>query len=276
MTANPEQAKYWAERAPSWLAAEAQSELVINGPGTAAMDRLPLAPGQRVVDLGCGSGRTTVELARRVSPGGKAVGVDIAAQMVEFARSQAGDAAVEFVAADVQDHDLGAATFDRAYSRFGVMFFSDPVAAFANVRRSLRPGGVLAFACWRPVLENDWMLVPGAAAMSVTGASPQLPEPGAPGPFSLGDADHIRTVLGAAGFAEIEVDVFDDPFVFPQADVASFAAHATTVGPVREAMASADDDTRRRILSSIEDALTAKVTGGDVRLSRAANIVAAR
>src|SRR4051794_39690661 len=202
MTANEEQARYWAERASSWLAAEERLELVIGTPGAAAMDRLALGAGRSVVDLGCGSGRTTVELARRVAPRGKATAVDISEEMIAFARRHAGDAA-EFLTADVQDHDLGAGVFDAGYSRFGVMFFNDPVAAFTNIRRSLRPNAVLAFACWRTVFENEWMLVPAAAATSVTGASAPMPNAGEPGPFSLSDGDHIRSILNAAGFGDI-------------------------------------------------------------------------
>src|SRR5688572_8567840 len=139
------------------------------------MDRLPLTAGDRVVDLGCGSGRTTVELARRVSPGGAALGVDISPEMVTFARTHSRDTAAEFLTADVQDHDLGHGAFDAAYSRFGVMFFQDPVTAFANVRRSLKKDdGVLAFACWRTVFDNEWMLVPATAAMGIMGTAPPI------------------------------------------------------------------------------------------------------
>ena len=123
-----------------------------------------MLPGQRVVDLGCGSGRTTLELAARVGPGGEAVGVDISAGMLARARERAarsGTGNVEFVYADVQVHELGEALFDAAYSRFGVMFFADPVAAFANIRKALRPGAVLSFVCWQSVFDNEWMLHPG-------------------------------------------------------------------------------------------------------------------
>src|SRR5207302_1573289 len=95
---------------------------------------------------------------------------------------------------------LDEVAFDAAYSRFGVMFFGDPVAAFTNLRRALRPGGRLAFVCWQNVFANEWMLVPGAAAASVTGSLPQMPEPDAPGPFSLAEPDRVRSILGAAGF----------------------------------------------------------------------------
>ena len=153
--ANIEQAEFWSELAPTWLELEDQLEEVGGPPGELAMDRLELLPGQRVVDLGCGSGRTTLELAARVGPGGEVVGVDISAEMLARGRERAarlGAGNVEFVHADAQVHDFGEARFDAAYSRFGVMFFTDPVAAFANVRTALRPGerchSSAGGACW--------------------------------------------------------------------------------------------------------------------------------
>jgi SAM-dependent methyltransferase len=139
--ANVEQAEFWSQLAPTWLEFEDQLEQAGGPPGELAMARLELLPGQRVVDLGCGSGRTTLELAARVGPGGEVAGVDISAGMLARARERAarsGTGNVEFVYADVQVHELGEAHFDAAYSRFGVLFFADPVAAFANNRVAWR------------------------------------------------------------------------------------------------------------------------------------------
>src|SRR5437588_246525 len=190
--ANDEQAGFWSAMASTWVELEDRLEEVAGPPGRMAMELLALRPGQRVVDLGCGTGRTTVELASRVSPGGEAVGVDIAPGMLDRGRERAkglGLANVDFRQADVQVHDLGEGAFDAAYSRFGVMFFRDPAAAFGNVRRALRPGAILSFVCWQTVFDNEWMLIPGAAAMSVLGGVPPVPStpPGAstssrPGP----------------------------------------------------------------------------------------------
>jgi SAM-dependent methyltransferase len=171
--ANTEQAEFWAQLAPTWIALEDQLQQVGGPPGELAMDRLGLRPGQRVVDLGCGSGRTTLELAARVGPGGEVVGADISAEMLARGRERAaqpGAGNVQFVHADVQVHDFGEARFDAAYSRFGVMFFADPVAAFGNVRRALRPGGTLSFVCWQSVFDNEWMLIPGMAVAAIEAA----------------------------------------------------------------------------------------------------------
>ncbi len=214
---NDEQAEHWSELAPVWLELEDQLERVSGEPGRLAMDQLSLRPGESVLDLGCGSGRTTLELARRVSPDGFALGVDIAPEMIDHGRrreERAEGGRVEFLVADVQVHDLGQGRFHAAFSRFGVMFFSDPVAAFHNIRRALRPGGRLAFVCWQSVFENEWMLLPGAAAISVTGTPPPLPEANAPGPLSLAEPARIREVLGAAGYSDVEVTPHNDQILY--------------------------------------------------------------
>ena len=231
--ANAQQAEFWSQLAPTWLEFEDQLEVVGGPPGQLAMDRLELLPGQRVIDLGCGSGRTTVELAARVSPRGAVTGVDISAEMLARARERAARlhvANAEFVHADVQVHDLGEASFDAAYSRFGVMFFADPVAAFGNIRRALRPGGLLSFTCWQSVFEDEWMLIPGAAVAEVTGALPPMPGPDEPGPFSLADPDRVRAVLDAAGSGSIAIAPHADYVVIGEDRIPEAARTTVRVG----------------------------------------------
>jgi ubiquinone/menaquinone biosynthesis C-methylase UbiE len=277
--ANDAQADFWEELAPAWLASEAHSEIVSQRFGVLAMDRLALQPGQRVLDVGCGSGATTLELARRVGPHGEALGADIAESMVAAAadRAEASQVAnARFVQADVQVADLGEGTFDAAFSRFGVMFFSDPVSAFGNLKRALRPGGALAIACWQNVFANEWMLVPGAAVVSVTGALPPMPGPDEPGPFSLSDPAKVRQLLGAAGFRDVEVTPQAEVIVMPASQIDSMVELTSRVGPVREALRTADDETRSRILGAVHDALTGKVELGHLRLNAGAFVVTAR
>ena len=177
--------------------------------------------------------------------------------------------------ADVQDCDPGAEAFDAAYSRFGVMFFNDPVAAFANVRRMLTAGGVLAFCSWRPITENEAMLVPARAAAEATGGALPVPEPGGPGPFALADGNHVRAVLRAAGFDDVKIDVFDEPVVIAEPDIAGFVDQAMNGGAVRTMLASADDHARDQARAATEGALAARARDGNVLLARAANIVTA-
>jgi len=274
---NNEQAEFWSQLAPTWLENEDRIEQVGALPGELAMDRLGVAPGQRVVDLGCGSGRTTLELAARVGPSGNVVGVDISAEMLARGRERAaGLGNVEFVHADVQVYDLGEARFDAAYSRFGVMFFADPVAAFANVRRALRPGGVLSFVCWQGVFDNEWMLVPGAAVAGVTGSLPPMPGPDEPGPFALADPGRVHAVLGAAGFGSVEVVPHADQVVISEDGISEAVTASVQVGGVREALREADDQTRQRALAAIDEALRARLQAGEVRLSRGVLLVTGR
>jgi SAM-dependent methyltransferase len=269
--ANVEQAEFWSELAPTWFELEDQLEEVGGPPGKLAMDRLGLLAGQRVLDVGCGLGRTTLALAARVGPGGGVVGVDISAQMLARGRDRAvrlGAGNVEFVHADAQVHDFGPARFDAAYSRFGVMFFSDPVAAFANIRRALRPGGALSLVCWQGVFDNEWMLIPGAAVAEVTGTLPPMPGPEEPGPFSLADPARVRAVLGAAGFGSIVITPHTDDVVISEDQIPGAALASVRAGGVRQALREADDQTRQRALAAIETALRARLHDGELRLSR--------
>ena len=276
--ANTEQAQFWAARAPSWLSLETHHERVIGPAGRMAMDRLDPHPGHYIIDLGCGTGQTTLELADRVAPDGRAVGVDITAALLDRARQHAADAGtanVEFHHADVQSSDLGSARYDGAFSRFGVMFFADPVAAFKNVHRSLKPGAVLSFACWQPVTSNDWMLVPAQAAVSVLGTPPELPPPDAPGPFSLADPDRVRTILGSAGFRTIDIEGHDDLMRTPAQHIPETADSSLRVGAVQRMLEGADPESVQRVRTAIEEAMRARLRDGEVALSRSVFLVRA-
>jgi SAM-dependent methyltransferase len=276
--ANTEQAEFWAARATSWMSLESLHDQVIAPAGHMAMDRLDPQSGQQIVDLGCGTGRTTLELADRVAPGGRALGVDIAAALLERAREHAGAAGIDnidFQHADVQNSDLGRARFDGAFSRFGVMFFADPPAAFANVHRCLKPGAVLSFVCWQPVTSNEWMFVPAQAAVSVLGTPPDLPAPDAPGPFSLSDKDRVTRVVGSAGFHSIDIKAHDDLIRTPAEDISEFADSALRIGAVQRMLEHADPNTIDRVRAAIEEALRARLRDGEVALTRAIFLVRA-
>ena len=275
---NAEQAEYWASVAPTWVEIEDHLEKTAGDPGRRAMDCLDVRPGQRVVDLGCGTGPTTVELSRRVGPVGSVLGVDIAAEMLERARRRAahdGVSNVSFVHADAQSYDFGSDAYDRAFSRFGVMFYAEPVAAFSNIRRALKTGGALGFVCWQNVAANEWMLIPGMAVTSVTGSIPALPEPGQPGPFSLCDVARVHEVLGSAGFSGIEVVPHNDVISAPERELPDYADIALRMGVAREALKEADEATKVEAFESVTAALGEKVHDGRLRLSRGVFVVTA-
>src|SRR5271165_3669596 len=176
-------------------------------------DRLAAAaqakPGERVIDVGCGCGATTIDFAARVSPGGEAIGIDISDLMLTRARERVpADLPAKFIYADATVHEMTPEWADLIVSRFGVMFFADPALAFANLRRGLRPGGRLVFACWREPKQNPWVMIPLREAAKHV---PPLPEtnPDDPGPFAFANEARVRRVLDEAGFADVTLTPHD-------------------------------------------------------------------
>jgi SAM-dependent methyltransferase len=174
---NAQQIEYWnAQSASKWVALQSLLDQQLGPLGLATIERAELAAGERVLDIGCGCGQSSLQLAERVAPGGSVLGIDVATAMLERARERAlelGLGHVRFENADAQTFAFAPASFDLAFSRFGVMFFADPVAAFANVRAALAPGGRLSFLCWQEIGRNPWVRVPLMAAAKHV----PLPEP---------------------------------------------------------------------------------------------------
>ena len=202
--------------------------------------------GERVVDIGCGLGGPTLALHERT--GAPVLGVDISAPMLDYARSRVHGESVTFEVADATTYAFG--RFDLAFSRFGVMFFADPVASFANIRRC---GGRLAFACWRPFEQNAWAFVP------FTAASPLLPagnpwDPSAPGPFAFGDPARIRDILSRAGWAGISVEPLDSTMRLGET-LDEAVDEAMTIGPLARASAELDDATKGKIRALVRKGL---------------------
>ena len=211
-TANAAQVDYWnALAGQTWARFQAQLDRQIDPLGREAIRVLAPRAGERILDIGCGCGQTTMELAQRAGAAGYVKGADISAPMLEIAKARPvlpGAVAPVFEQADAQVASFGDGTFDAAFSRFGVMFFADPVAAFANIRKALRAGGRLAFVCWRPFAENVWMRAPQQAAAPFMPESPPA-DPTAPGPFAFADSQRLRGILGDAGFKDIAIETFD-------------------------------------------------------------------
>lgn len=190
-----------------WLAHLDTFESMIGPAGDALMRHAAFRPGERVVDIGCGGGATSIAIARAVGPQGRVTGIDVAPKLVARAQARAakaGAANVRFEAADAQRAQPADAPFDRAFSRFGVMFFEDTEAAFRNIRSWLAPGGTVVFACWGPPQDNPWM---GMIAELVSRHVTMPPrDPAAPGPFRLADPNATRGMLARAGFSDVRVD----------------------------------------------------------------------
>ena len=156
------------------------------------------------------------------------------------------------------------------------MFFDDPVVAFTNIRASLRPGGLLGFSCWSNVFANEWMFVPASALITVTGSLPPMPGPGQPGPFSLEDTDALVAMLTAAGFTDVDVTPESRSIVIPADQIDSLVALASRIGPVGEALRTADDDTSAQIREAVRTAIFERVEDNELKLGASALVVTAR
>lgn len=204
---------YWNDRGPVWVEYRERLDAMLAPLGEAAIARLHPDPGEHMLDIGCGTGTTSLELARLVGASGHVTGVDVSAPMLDEARRRSADAGLantSFVVADAGAHQFEPRHFDGAFSRMGIMFFAEPVAGFTNLRRALRPGGRLSFVCWRSPSENSWVTEPGQAVAEVLGP-PAPMDPDAPGPFSLASADRISSVLTEAGLVDIDITPHDLP-----------------------------------------------------------------
>lgn len=281
-SANAEMIRYWNEAAgPSWVAMQERLDAQLVALGTLARERAGIAAGERVLDVGCGCGGTTLELARAVGADGRVVAVDISEPMLARARAraEASDLAarIEWQGVDAQTARFPEASFDCVYSRFGVMFFADPPAAFTNLRRALRPGGRLAFVCWQARERNPWMLAPALAAMQHV-AFPPPPPPDAPGPFAFADPGRVRGILAAAGFDAIALEAIDEPMPLGRGGLDEALELVLAVGPVGQALreAQAGPEQRERVVAAVREALARFETPRGLEAPASAWIVTAR
>lgn len=234
-------------------------------------------PGEYVIDIGCGCGSTTFELAARVGPEGEVLGIDVSEAMVRRARELAPeDLSARFVYADAMTYGLPPGEIDVVASRFGVMFFADPVQAFTNLRAGMKPGGRLVFASWREAKANEWVVVPMRAARK---HAPALPEtaPETPGPFAFADEARVRRILDEAGFADIDLieqDLELDVATGQGLDAA--VTGALTIGPTARLLRDVPEETREAAVAEIRTALADHAVGDRVPLGAAVWIVTAR
>jgi SAM-dependent methyltransferase len=274
---NETQIEHWnGPEARHWIDEQERYERQLAPFAEALLRAAAIGSTERVLDVGCGCGGTTMLAAPDAA---EAVGVDISAPMLDYARTRAAAADtpnVWFEQADAQTHAFEPASFDVAISRFGVMFFDDPVAAFANVARGLRSGGRLAFVCWQELGRNDWLLVPGMAAAQHV-PLPDLGPPGGPGMFSLAAPDHVRSLLRSAGFDDVEISAFETPMLVAgggSVDESLEFLLATGIGRVM--LAEAEPVAAARAVDAARESLVPYHDGDGVRLGAASWIVTAR
>lgn len=204
-----------------WIAFQPALDAMLEPLGSALRERLAPTTGERVLDVGCGCGTTTLALAAAVGPTGRVTGIDTSASMLAVARdaaTAAGSANVDFVEGDAATHLYEPHAYDVIFSRLGTMFFDEPEAAFTNLHRSLRPGGRLGFVAWRALEENTWTTEPRDAAAVIV-PLPPAPGPDEPGPFSLAQAERISSVLTHASLVDVTIEAIDRDLLIGRGDI---------------------------------------------------------
>ena len=273
---NAGQIEYWnSVGGETWVRFQQQLDRQIEPLGLEAMRVLAPTTGEDFLDIGCGCGQTSWALAERVGREGSVLGIDISEPMLAVARSRSIVGAASqprFSLIDAQAGDLRSSVFDAAFSRFGVMFFDDPLAAFTNIRKSLKPKGRLVFVCWRPMLENEWMRVPFEAARALL--PPTAPtDPMAPGPYALADLRRLQYLLPDAGFPTVSVVPYDTKIGGSNLEQATELS--LKVGPLGAALREYPN-LRSEVTATVSDALSKHMTPQGILLGASVWIVHAQ
>jgi SAM-dependent methyltransferase len=269
---NAEQIEFWnGEAGASWAKRQQRMDALLAPISDAVIAAARCEGSDRVLDIGCGCGETSLRLA---GSGARVTGVDVSEPMLNRAKQRAGEerSAATFVLADAATAAL-TADHTLLFSRFGVMFFAAPTAAFANLHGALRSDGRLCFVCWQPPQNNPWIMTPMLAARPLLPPQP-TPDPHAPGPFAFAEPDYVRTILTGAGFTKVEIDPFTAALVLGN-DVESAVEMVCDVGPLSRSLANVDATTRAAVVGVVRHALQANTTPRGVALGAACWIVRA-
>ncbi len=273
--ADHEQRKLWNGVAGSaWVEMQESLDQILKPFEHLLLEAASLGRAVRVLDVGCGTGGTTVAAARQLGANGSCVGIDISEPMLAAARARAEreSTPASFICANAQVHEFEPATFDRIISRFGIMFFDDPVRAFANLRRAAAEKGELRFVAWRSAAENPFMTTAERAAAPLL---PNLParQPDAPGQFAFGDRSRVATILKESGWAEIDIRPIDVDCCLPEKDLVRYL---TRLGPLGLVLQEQDERTRAQVIRTVRAAFDPYVHGAEVHFTAACWMVAAR
>jgi SAM-dependent methyltransferase len=273
---NVEQAEAWnGDEGRCWAAQDEHFDAAVRGHTDLLFGAAAIAPGDAVLDVGCGTGLTT-RLAARAASSGTALGLDLSTLMLQRARDVSraeGIANVTFVDGDAQVYAFDAGTIDVVISRFGAMFFADPVAAFRNIAGALRSDGRMTLVVWRRLEDNEWLAAwRGALAIGRDLPAPQV---GAPGPFGLADPGRTRSVLEAAGLVDVRIEPHDVPFDLGTGvdDAFDFVSQIPITRGMLDGLDAAD---RATALGTLREVIAAHETGGAVRFGSGVWLVTAR
>jgi len=270
-----EQATMWnGPSGRAWVEAQETLDQMLKPFEDLLLAGIPAGSAHAALDVGCGTGSTTLAVARALGPAGRCTGIDISEPMLALARERAArdGANATFICADAQRYAFAPATIDAIVSRFGVMFFDDAVAAFANLRRAARPDATLRFVAWRGATENPFMTTAERAAAPLL---PQLPprQPDAPGQFFFASRERVRATLTSSGWTDVAIDAEDVTCEFP---AGALEAYLTRLGPVGTVLRDADEATRARVTQAIRPAFDRYIQGDVLRFTGACWLATAR
>ena len=260
-----------------WAKRSEALDLLLGPAGDAGLRTLAARPGERILDLGCGSGASTAALAEAVTPAGLATGVDVSPDLLALARTRLADMpGADLIEADAERHDFGEGVFDALYSRFGAMFFDNPAVAFQNLHRALRPGSRAVFVAWREPARNQWASVP----MTFAAEGLVAPGPGSgPGPFAWADPAVYRPILEEAGFRDISESSLEFMAEIAEGDgedpLDRAVAFMLKIGPLAARLRGASDEAKREAEAFLARRLTRHVHDGAVRLLASAWVIEA-
>lgn len=275
---NSDQIEFWnGDAARKWVDFNPLLDRMLEPLTVLTMARATPLPGEQVLDVGCGCGGTSLALAEAVSPGGAVTGLDISTPMLALARQRAEDAsaAATFINADAQTHPLPQSEFDLLFSRFGIMFFTNPKAAFANFHGALKPGGRLAFVCWRALDLNPWVTIPYEAARPFAPEF-ELPKSDEPGQFAFARREWVEDILKHAGFIDVQIESHETTQHVGAGDLDACVEVILKLGPVSRLLREAEEDAVPAIRSAVREAVAPYHDGKSIALPAAVWIVGAQ
>lgn len=248
---NSEAQKYWNEEGGNkWVDNIDVVESILVPMSNILLQKIAVKSGAFILDVGCGGGITSMKLAEQVGDTGMVLGCDVSAPILAVAiKRAAGISNLQFHLGDAATADLGEARFDLVTSRFGVMFFDDPILAFSNLHKSLKTSGRLMFLCWRTIAENPWLGEPVSATYEILPPPAEKPDPTAPGPFSLGDPEHLKNIVESAGFHNVDLQAVD--MGMPMGSMDDAISFLTKLGPAADAIKEATAEEKIAVIAAM-------------------------